>query len=284
MLAILDGDVAGSRRPKIRAFELALALVMWVEPWCRALVLWDEMSTADFTHLAISTVLAPAAFWPPTRRTAFAGLALNQIFVVAWDYPFAGNHAYLEAILCALAAVIDPREEADRVLFLRSLRWIGVVVLFSSGLHKLIQGYYFSGEFLAYALWGESFRPVLQVFMPDGEFTRLVALKGAVGDGPYAVASPLFVLLSNSVWALEMATAVLLIPRSTRPIAVGAGLALVLAFEIAAREVFFGILFANLLLLHLPGRPSVMRPAAFALLLGYLLAVRLGVGPSWSFY
>jgi hypothetical protein len=67
-------------------------------------------------------------------------------------------------------------------------------------------------------------------------------------------------------------------------VAVAAAVALLLAIEVAAREVFFGIVFANAILLFAPARVHrVALPAVAALLLMLVLS-RLGIGPEVTFY
>lgn len=283
-LRFLDGDDPDSRLPKIRGFTSILALLIAVESWCRALALWDQLEPIGFATLGGATLFAAASLVPGWRRPAFALLFVNQIVVVAHDFPIAGNHAYLEVLLCGLVALLDENDDEEQVILLRSVRWIVCVVLIASGLQKLIHGYWFDGQQLAYSLWIPSFRPVLETVLPPEEFARLLAFRGAVGDGPYSVQSPAFVALSNAIYVAEIILAVLLAVRATRVFAVVATFVMLLAIEAGAREVFFGLNFANALLLFLPfdvHRPAVAVAGAVSVL---LLLVRLHVLPDAVFY
>jgi hypothetical protein len=71
----------------------------------------------------------------------------------------------------------------------------------------------------------------------------------APGNGPYAIRSPLALLIANGVYVFEMVTPVLLIWRRTRPYAAVAVLIVLAGIEVGARELLFGVLFVNLLLL-----------------------------------
>jgi hypothetical protein len=284
MLALLDGDDEGTQRPKIRGFAAILAILLATETWCRALVLWDGYDAVAFAALALTTVAAAVSFVPGWRRTAFALLTLSQVVVVTHDFPAAGNHAYLQVALCALVALLDADEPSEQVVFLRAVRWIVCVVLAASALQKVVHGHWFDGQQLAYALWIPSFRPVLEPFLPPAEFARLAAFSGRVGEGPYVVASPLFVVLSNAVWIAELALVPLLLVRRTRVVAVAGALVFLLAIEVGAREVFFGLTFSNALLLFLPGDAHRLFVPAFATVATLLLLVRLAVLPDAVFY
>ena len=50
-----------------------------------------------------------------------------------------------------------------------------LVVLFYSGLQKLVHGYWLRGQFLAWSMWQDSFRTALEPLLPAEEFTRLTS-------------------------------------------------------------------------------------------------------------
>jgi hypothetical protein len=109
-------------------------------------------------------------------------------------------------------------------------------------------------------------------------------LRGEIGDGPYRVESAALLLVSNAVYLTEIALAALLFVRRTRWVAVLVVLALLVAIEIGAREVFFGLVFASALLTF--PRADVNRrllPVVAALLTALLLS-RAGVLPEATFY
>ncbi len=261
-----------------------MLLVIGVEYWCRGLARWNDLSTAYLASLGAATVLCLAALLTRWRRPAFAALAAIHAFVVWSEFPAAGNHAYLEVMLCALAAFLDPRQDAERVLYVAAARWLAVVILFYSGVQKLAHGYYFHAEYFAFSLWIDSFRTVFQWLLPADEYARLTAFTGQVGDGPYAVRSPLVIAIANLTWIAEMALAPALLWRHTRPFAIAAAVALIVAIELAAREAFFGLLYVNLILLFLdrPWHPKLVAPVAA--LLALMLLVRVGWLPAVVFY
>lgn len=266
-----------------QAFGRVFLLILATEHWTRAIALqgFDAESLALPAAVSLFGVLA---WMRKTRQLGFAALALIQLVILHRDFPQAGNHAYLELVHCLLLALLDPLADAERRLLVLSVRWVLCAVLFWSGVQKLVHGYYFHGELLAHSLSIESFRPVLALLLPADEMTRLSALTGEVGDGAYRVASLPFVAVSNLVYIAEMALAGLLVLPRTRTLAVAGALLFLIAVEVAARELFFGLLFANALLLFLDRGLHARLVPAFAASCFILLLVRLGALPSFVFY
>jgi hypothetical protein len=284
-LAILDGDEPGTLASKLRAYEIVFVAVLVTEYWARAIPKWGALSGIYVVSLALASVLGPLALWWPARRLAFAGLALTHVVVLWREFPAAGNHAYLELILCALAAFLDPRRTDEQTLYVRSVRWITCVVLFYGGVQKAVHGYYTRGQFLAYSLGATPwFGTVFRLLMPADEFARLAAFKGQVGDGPYLVDHTAFVALSHVVYLIEIALVPLLLVLRTRVLGVLGAVAFVAAIEIGAREIFFGLVYVNMLLVFLPGDQHRKLIPAFAAVLAVLMLSRLGVLPEMVFY
>jgi len=283
-LAWLGEGAQDVRAAQVLAFERIFVLVIGVEYWCRGLVRWNDLSSAYVASLAAATLLCGLVLVTPLRRFALLALAAIHAFTVWSEFPAAGNHAYLEVMLCALGALLDPRQESDRRLYVAAARWLGVVILFYSGLQKLVHGYYFRAEYFAFSLWIESFRSVFQWLLPPAEYQRLIAFRGEPGDGPFFVASPLVVAISNLTWIAELGLAPALLWPRTRRIAVVLTLALIVAIELAAREVFFGLLYMNLILMFLETRTHAKLVAPVVALLAALLLVRIGWLPPVTFY
>ncbi len=269
---------------KIRAFQVIFALVICTEYWTKALARWADVDAADGMALAAATLLGAAALSGRRRRTVFAGFAALQAWYVWSNFPLTGNHRYLELFFAALFAVLDDEKEEERRLLLRSVQWTVIVVLFYSGLQKLAHGYYFQGQFLAYSLWRDSFRTALAPLVSPEELGRLSSYSGSVGDGPYLVSSPAFLVVSNAAWLLELALAPLLFFRATRPMAWIAACVFVLVTQLVARELLFGVEFVAALLLF--ARTDIIRRAVLpaALFLGLLVLIRLGMLPEVIFH
>lgn len=273
----LDGEPADGG-DQVRSFERALVMIVGAEYVCRALRvsglppgLWLATGT-----IVIAATLVLATAW---RREALVALAATHAAVMAYEFPASGNHAYLELLFLGLLAFVNTADPEQRRLFLRAGRWIACVVLFASGIQKLALGYYLDGQFLAYQLGTATYRVVLDPLLPAGESARLAALDGQPGAGPYLVSSPLFLAVSRAVVLAEIALPVLLVVRRTRLVALATAVVLLFAIEAAAREVFFGLVMVNALLLFAP--PTAHRafvPGA-AVLLTALVLVRLGLLP-----
>lgn len=263
---------------QVRSFECALVSILAVEYVCRALHVSDLppglwLATGA---IVIAATLVLATAW---RRPALLALAITHAMVMAYEFPASGNHAYLELLFLGLLAFVNTADPEQRRLFLRAGRWIACVVLFASGLQKLTLGYYLHGQFLAYKLGTATYHTVLGSLLPTEETARLAALDGQPGAGPYLVSSPLWLAVSRAVVLAEIALPVLLVIRRTRLVALGAAILLLFSIETAAREVFFGLVMVNALLLFAPATAHRAFVPGAAVLLAALLLVRLGVLP-----
>lgn len=278
-----DSDRA-TRQRSVAAFQSLFLLIVGVEYWCRAIPKWGSLSALYVTALPLATLLCTAGLWPAVRRWATLGLALVHAVVIAAEFPAAGNHAYLELYFCLLIAFVDPEREEEQRLFVMAARWMMVVIFFYSGMQKLVHGYYFAAQYFAFSMTLPSFRDVFQWLVPADEIQRLTHLAGDWGDGPYRSDDLGLRLLTNATWILELTLAPMLLLRATRSLAVAGILALLVGIESGAREVFFGLIFCNGLLLFAPARiHQRVVPAGVVLLLALLL-IRLGILPEVTFY
>jgi hypothetical protein len=284
VLSLLDGDEPGTERDKLRAFGIVLSLVVCTEYWTKYLNRVDEIGATTIAAVVAVTILTAVVVHGRWRRPAFAGLALLQVWYVVHLFPMAGNHRYLEVGLGGLLALLDDEERPEQTLLLRALRWMAVVVLFYSGLQKLVHGYWFRGQFLAWSLWSDSFQTALEPLFAPHAFAQLSTSTWSAGDGPFLATSASLVLLSNAIWVAELGLAVLLIPRATRTFAWIATCGLILAMEIVTRELMFGVEFAAAILLFARGRVLRRALLPLALLLLAALLVRLGLLPEVGFH
>lgn len=200
-------------------------------------------------------------------------------------FPMLPNHTGLAFLVLALFACFEVRGE-DGQLLSRSLRWMTVLVLVWAGLQKVLNGYYFQGEFLTWMvahgpdLWSQVFGWIL----PAEELARLEALPAfAPGVGPYRAESPLMVLVANTVWIGEILLGLGMLWRPTRSWAALGALALVCAIQLAPREWMFALIFVPMLLFFLPG-VWLRRLLPFFILIDLILLVVLAGGPGESIF
>jgi hypothetical protein len=284
--ALVDGDEAGVRARRLRAFEQAFVMIVVAEYWLRALPKWGLLGWHYDVLLGVSTVAGAAILAVPRlRRAGFALLAASHLVLLWSEFPSSGNHAYLELYVCLLAVLLRRDDPDEGLLELRALRWLAVIVLFWSGVQKLAHGYWVHGEYLVFSLGSETYRALLGWTLPADELARVALLSGQVGDGPYRVTgAPLLLLLANGTWIAEILLAAALVWRRTRGAALPLALLLLAGIEVVAREVFFGLVFASLLLLFAHGdRQSVARWLIAAALVVLALS-RLGVLPEVTYY
>lgn len=185
-------------------------------------------------------------YFGPRRIIRLAGLALLGIELILL-FPNNSNHFFLEFICLAYLSMFDYEKPEEAVMLLHSLRWLLVIALFWSGLHKVLYGTYFRGSFLAYQVAEtRTFAAVFQHILPPIEFHRVRALQD---PGPYVFRSWIGLVVSNGTYVGEIGSAVLLCLKSFRRAGVAVALLLVAAIEVAARELMFGLLAVALTLL-----------------------------------
>ncbi len=285
VLAWTGRDDPACSASKWLAFARLLLLLVAVESW-ESLHYWRTQPAYPL-HLALSLLLSACAVagWFPrlTRPAAGAATAAMLVHNVS-AFPLNANHHHLQLLCLGLVASFDGARHAERAVLLGGLRWLPVLGLAWAGLQKLLYGYYFRGEFFAYAISQHArFSDLFRLLMPADEWTRVRALEFAEGAGPYRVEAPLFVAVSNISYLAELALPPLLLFRRTRVLGVWATLGYLVAIEAGARELFFGLLMLGLLLLFF--ERDVNRrvlPWLVALLL-WMLLVSFGVLPRWYF-
>lgn len=236
----------------------------------------EKLSSALIIACFFGGLLPGYAKWMTKIVAVLVGL---QIFLTL---PFTANHIFLEFVCLALLALLDESEEHEGELLLQALRWFTISFFFYSGLQKVLYGRYFDGQFLGYMITGyvENFRAAdrfanfLRFFMPAAEFDRLRALgpEPKIGDGPFSVNSTLFMILTNSVYVFEMLAPIFLLIKKARPVAVLLSIGFVLAIEAGARELVFGALMINLLLIFFDGAWNKRLFPLFAIMYAYLIA------------
>jgi hypothetical protein len=284
-LAWVGDESPDLSRVRLDALRRFIVLTVAVESWNALRYRAYQEDLAVQTAVAGLQLACLAAAWSSRFARAATGLSAAALAVsVALAFPFNANHQLVQGLVLVCIVLARPDVAEDRRDALRAVRWIAVAVMFWAGTQKLLWGYYLGGEFLAWRVAVDpGFAEVFRFFMPESELQRLVALESADGAGPYRVASPLFLVVSNLSWLAEWAIAGgLLVPRLRR-LAWPAGIAFLLVVELAARELFFGGLLAFLLLLFEGRRAAPRSLWVFVPAYGYVFAMALGWLPHWSF-
>src|SRR5262249_42928725 len=148
-------------------------LILGVEYWARATPTWNDLGLQNWVSLSLVSALGITTLSARWGRLGFVGLAIAQSVRLWNDFPAAGNHSYLELLLCFLCPLLAFSRQAERTLFLRAVRWMTMVVFFYAGLQKVVHGYYFRGQLLAYSMGIEAFKPALRLLLPPADFVRL---------------------------------------------------------------------------------------------------------------
>lgn len=278
-------DAPDEARRKAILFRQLFAALYAVEAWDSAAQLADDPSLPWSVALAALATLAAVLAAP--ERWHRAGLALLAACVaiqVVVAFPATANHHYL--LLCCATLLlllrVDIGTEVEQLT--GTLRALFCIALFYAGAQKLAWGYYFDGEFLAFAAARlPRFAAVLAPLVPDGELARLASIPVADGAGPFRIASVPFVLASNLAYVAELTLPPLLLVPRLRRLGVALVVAYFAAIEAAAREVFFGGLMVLLVLLFCSSDALRRARALYAVALAYVLAMVLGLLPRWEF-
>lgn len=280
----LGADPEQETAAKLDAFAKILALIVGTELWTRAIPRWDTLDTQLIVTLALGSIFVLLAWTSRLRRLAWAGLAVVYVSLLWYEFPNSGNHAYLQFYLFAFLALLFTDEPDDRRLAIRAVQWMVCVVFAYSGIQKLVYGYYADAQFFAWQMDREHWRAAFAPFVGADELARLAALGGRPGDGPYTISSPIVVAASHVSYVVEFAVAPLLFAARTRTIAVAIAIGFIATVEVVARELFFGLLIVNCLLLFLPGAANRRAVVPAAVVMVALILSRLGVLPEALFH
>lgn len=184
------------------------------------------------------------------RRSAAVAAAVIMTAVAFAIFPNTPNHYPLIVLVLALLALFDPDDQAEQAAALAGLRWLFAIALFLSGTQKLLYGVYFGAEFFVFRIATDpAFAWPFQFVVPADELARISSLGGMTfGAGPFRTSWLPLLLLSNATWMLELALPVLLLVRRTRPWGMAATLLFFVGMEVAPREIFFGAIAIQLVL------------------------------------
>jgi hypothetical protein len=274
-----------SRHSKLCAFRSAALLYGALRSW-----LWLIHGAGESLQglLPLSAALTGCfllSLFPRTEAVS-ARVALPVLLVQLFQtLPLTHNHFFLELFAVAILSTIQARDAEDEALAMRALQWLFAIVLFHTGLQKVLYGLYFQGEFLAFMIGqSERFASLFMLLLDGAEIARLQSYNvWAEGAGPFRVQSAPLLFASNVVYLAEIGLApLLLIPRTRRRAAI-AGIALVLMIQLGAREVGFAFLFANGLLLFLEEDWNRLALPVFVLGGAIALGAALGWLPGQAF-
>jgi uncharacterized membrane protein YphA (DoxX/SURF4 family) len=243
---------------------------------------------------ALTALAALAGLWPKHARRATAACLVLVLAETVRALPLTANHVFLELVVLALFALLDERREEDGPLLLASLRWTTAIMFFYTGLQKLLWGWWTRGELLAFLAGTEDrFAATIGKLMPAEELARLRSFNEKLigpgrwqprtGAGPYRVDSVLWVTLSNFVWIFEIGAGLALLVRRLFVPAALAVIAVVVLIEVGAREITFGLLMLNLLLVYLPGAWNRRLFPWTAAAYGWLVAAHFGLLPMFEY-
>ncbi len=277
VLSLAGDDPAEAGR--LRVFRLYLMLHAPFE------LLWDSLvweSSRAYYGIAFGAglLLCLGLSFIANRTVLAVRLFAGFHFAaIVWLFPTVSNHFFLVFFCLLLLSILDLDRPREALLGLQACRWLTVVVLFYTGVQKLLYGTYFQAQFLSWTIaHDDRFSAAFGTILPISEAQRLAAL--AESAGPFGSEWWPLVAISNFVYLFELIAPVLLLYRPTRSAAVAATACFLVAIEAGAREFLFGCVFLNMLFLFTrKSRYRVLLPLTFVVY-AYLLWTRLqGVWP-----
>lgn len=242
------------RRPTLRAFEKVLLLHLSARLWYGAFAP-STVSDAGQMWMSYAMTLCFAMLFVKRLAPLAIGGAFCVMLAALWGtFPMTSNHLFLELWTLLLLVVVGGQEKEEANVWVAVMRWSIAIMLFYSGVQKVLYGAYFSGQFLIVEMiLKPEFSAAIGWMLSPEEWERLrLMIPNNVGVGPYKTSSPLLLLATNSVYLFEMTAPVLLLWKRTRRAAVLIVFVFVVAIQGGAREAFFAGLMANLLLLFWP--------------------------------
>jgi hypothetical protein len=216
----------------------------------------EELAGPTLHAVVVATVCGCLAlsFVERFAPLAVAGAFCALLALLARTFPATGNHFFLELWGLALLLFVGRRTTDESELLQAALRWSIAIVLFYTGVQKVLYGTYFDAQYLSFEIaLKPEFEQVFAPLLPAAELTRLQEIvPGQVGSGPYRSEAPLLLLAANVVYLFELITPFLLFWPRTRKLAVAAVVLFTIAIQSGAREVYFGGLLVNWTLLFWP--------------------------------
>ncbi|WP_148314545.1 hypothetical protein [Sorangium cellulosum] len=278
-LAMMLAPPATATRPFV-AWAWRYLLAHLAFRYTERLLTSDEIRALPSLCLALMTAALVASFAGVRWARASKAIAAVAVAIeMASRFPFNSNHSFAETLLLILFVLVDFPEAEQRDLLVAMGRWIITLIMFHSGLQKILHGTYFDGMYLATRLDNDRFQWLLRHVLQPEEFTSLHRALQAGSEGPFAFHSPAAIVFSNAVYLSELLVALLLVRERTRALGTALGVMVIAAIEVVAREITFGILALNLLMLFfpLPWRKAVAALSIVAYVA--LLAAQWYVGP-----
>ncbi len=248
ILAVMADDGDAYAASKVHSLISILALHLAARMWAKYIVTPTDWRMLLALGLALAFVLSFSS------RMRHVSIFLTFTLVatrLAGSFPNIANHSYLEFVCVSLICFADRSSTAGQRVLMQSMKWLPAILFFYAGLQKILYGTYLHGTYLAFLVATNSANTVsfFQWIIPPDELTRLLQTEF---PGPYLFSSWPPVVLSNAVYVSEMLIALTLIPQRCRRIgAIGAFL-LLIGIQVFAREMMFGMLCCNLLLVYAP--------------------------------
>ena len=201
-------------------------------------LIWESQRATIGLYFGLGLLLCLGASFLPGRALLAQRLFVGfQLGTIIWLFPAVSNHFFLVFFCLLLLSVLDLEREEEALIGLRAVRWAVLLVLFYSGVQKVLYGTYFKAQLLTWTIAHDvRFRTAFEPFLPTAEADRIAALADTVG--PFGTEWWPLLVISNFVYLFEIVAPAFLLHPRTRSLAVGATTIFMVLLETGAREWF----------------------------------------------
>lgn len=243
IMVIKDG--ADDLRSKLRCFIIFLLFHLAIRDCFQFIdtaALWKILTTILFLVIMICVLFN---FY--TKTVLYIALSVLTVKMF-YHFPFNSNHLIIEFIALIFIITCANRSNDHDKLLCQMLRWVLFIILFFSGIQKILYGTYFNGTYFIYMA-----RSTPSTHWFFGLFLPIEQIKALKPSDILLIKSPILMVISNGVYVLEILGSLLLLFPKCLKIAICTIFGVIVGIEMVAQEFLFGCLFLNLLLLHIPG-------------------------------
>ena len=139
LLAVADEPDNTEQEARVRAFVLVLLLHTLSHLWLLTAELHQELVRTAIVTYALVWLLV-AFLIPQWTRVSVLGIVCLYWLLFSVAFPTVANHYGIELIFLTLVACFNLKQQEERRLFLQTARWLVVLILFASGVQKILYG------------------------------------------------------------------------------------------------------------------------------------------------
>jgi hypothetical protein len=193
-------------------------------------------------------------------------------------FPTSPNHYYVELYFLFLFSIFNFRNSKNETNYLtNSLKLLFVIILFYTGIKKLLYGQYFRGEYLAYLIsCDERFSSVFSYILSKKEML-------SIKSGNYITGNYYFYLISNSIYLFEIIAPIILFFKKDHNYIKEMLIIFFITLFLISREFTFAAIFLQPFYLFFNTELEKVFNRVFMLIYILMLLPFISIIPMWTF-